>query len=902
MTRCIFTLLAALLLAAVAVDAKNVKGKVKDSQSGEEIIGATIVVKDNAARGTVTGLDGSFTLSIDGYPCTLVCTYVGYKSVERTLKKDENNIAIALDADNLVLGEVTIVAQNPGRTEVGARGIERQALNVVNVMSAKAIELSPDLTVANVIQRMSGVTMERSSSGEGQYAILRGMDKRYNYTLVNGVKIPSPDNKNRFVPLDIFPSELLDRLEVVKSLTANLEGDGIGGAVNMVMKDAPGERQLTANLSTGYSLHFLHHDFQSFSAGDIARKSPNEEYGDAYPADATDFTMKNLRVKSAKPLPDLSAGFSYGDRFLGEHLGLMAALSYSNRNKGKVSDMYESAADNNGVQSITNRYFSERQTRVGAHLKLDYYIDQQNKITWYNGCMDFRDAQTRDAVGTQDEIVRLRLQHQRILNSTLKGEHKLLLHDALGINWGVNIAGARNYIPDNAQIQLKNNTDGAAQWVNNDTGAIRRWEHNSDDDISGYLDLSYQLKTAAGGALEFTAGGMYRDKKRASFYHEYNFQPYDESKPDVNRYDQYRGEDWDNYDEISFRLSSYTLSDPMNYDATEKIGAGYGQLRYTRGRWQVVGGLRVEHTDQGYTLLYPTEGARGEGSQRYTDFLPDVHIRYNIHKDANLRLSYYRAVNRPSFFEIVPYHIINEDYNESGNPDLKHTTAENFDLRYEYFPKPTEQVMACLFYKKLKNPIEYGMQPVGQETFYTPGNYGDAGNWGVELDVMKYFRWFGVKANYTFIHSSITTSKLHELTDENGSVYTVYDEQTRPLFGQAAHVFNCSLLFKDARRGWDGQIAFSRTGKRVSVIDRFYENDRWDAGVTQLDVSAEKQFKCGLSLFLKGQNLLNTPLIRYYHANDRNASTLNVRRYDKGVVEREEKTGQSFLLGMRYKL
>ena len=72
-------------------------------------------------------------------------------------------------------------------------------MNVVNVMSAKAIELSPDITVANVIQRMSGVTVERNSSGEGQYAILRGMDKRYNYTLVNGVKIPSPDNKNRFV-------------------------------------------------------------------------------------------------------------------------------------------------------------------------------------------------------------------------------------------------------------------------------------------------------------------------------------------------------------------------------------------------------------------------------------------------------------------------------------------------------------------------------------------------------------------------------------------------------------------------------------------------------------------------------------------------------------------------------
>ena len=160
----------------------------------------------------------------------------------------DTEIVIPLKSDDVVLEGVTVIANNPGRTEAGARGIERAAMNVVNVMSAKAIELSPDITVANVIQRMSGVTIERNSSGEGQYAILRGMDKRYNYTLINGVKIPSPDNKNRFVPLDIFPSEMLDRLEVTKSLTANMEGDGIGGAVNLIMKDAPSERQFYSKL------------------------------------------------------------------------------------------------------------------------------------------------------------------------------------------------------------------------------------------------------------------------------------------------------------------------------------------------------------------------------------------------------------------------------------------------------------------------------------------------------------------------------------------------------------------------------------------------------------------------------------------------------------------------------
>ncbi len=79
------------------------------------------------------------------------------------------------------------------------------------------------------------------------------MDKRYNYTLVNDVKIPSPDGKNRYIPLDIFPAELLDRLEIYKSLLPNMEGDAVGGVVNMVMKDAPSREEINVNLALGYS-------------------------------------------------------------------------------------------------------------------------------------------------------------------------------------------------------------------------------------------------------------------------------------------------------------------------------------------------------------------------------------------------------------------------------------------------------------------------------------------------------------------------------------------------------------------------------------------------------------------------------------------------------------------------
>ena len=217
-----------------------------------------------------------------------------------------------------------------------------------------------------------------------------------------------------------------------------------------------------------------------------------------------------------------------------------------------------------------------------------------------------------------------------------------------------------------------------------------------------------------------------------------------------------KGRDWNTFDEISWKVRrAGNLSDPLNYDASEQIAAGYVSAKYVANRFELTAGVRVEHTLQGYYLKFATAGARNEGEQNYTDVLPDFHAKYELHRDGNLHLSYYRALNRPSFFEIVPYNVINEDYKERGNPDLKHTVADNLDLRYEYFPSASEQFMVGVFYKHIKDPIEYGFDTSGQDLYFTPNNYGTAQNFGVEVDVAKYFRNFGIKSElyvYAFIY------------------------------------------------------------------------------------------------------------------------------------------------------
>ena len=204
-----FSLLLFLFITPIwAVSALPVKGIVQDARTGEPLVGATVRVK-GTAQGTVTNLDGSFVLREvpTGQVYTLEASYVGYVTTEHQLTANAANseIIIALAENARELGEAVVKGSYQRETDENARSLERRAENVMNVVSARAIQISPDITVANVIQRVSGISVERNSNGDGQHAIVRGMDKRYNYTLVNGVKIPSPDNKYRYVPLDIFP-------------------------------------------------------------------------------------------------------------------------------------------------------------------------------------------------------------------------------------------------------------------------------------------------------------------------------------------------------------------------------------------------------------------------------------------------------------------------------------------------------------------------------------------------------------------------------------------------------------------------------------------------------------------------------------------------------------------------
>ncbi|MGL4780118.1 MAG: TonB-dependent receptor domain-containing protein [Bacteroidales bacterium] len=893
--------------------AYNVKGIVLDKETKEPLIGVSIYSKENKAIGTTTDLDGNFTLEInESNSPVLIVSYIGFEVQEISISKGNSPVRIYLAPESQHISTVQIVGTLKKNTDNGVRLLEQQSNKVVNMVSAKSMELSPDLNVASVLQRMSGVSMEKSSSGQGQYAILRGMDKRYNYTLVNNIKIPSPDNKNRYIPLNIFPSELLDRLEVSKSLTPDMESDATGGAINMIMKDCPDNILMQVNIGVGYESIFFDQKFNSALRSNIGTQSPREMYGTDHIAQISDFSKYGSKNSLRIALPNLAGGIALGNRFFDNRLGFILAGSYQGNTKGNNSVLFDDVMNQTEetvrLSTMRNRSYSERLSEYGTHLKLDYDINDNHQLKWYNGIIGSNSMQIRESKATNLSLnyqpengnslenieIRSRYTQQNILVSNLQGFHRFF--NTMSSDWSIVYSKASNQRPDNTYVNLENNRNSFEDHITADNSQ-KRWEKNSDQDIAGYLNLE-GYKRLGRFDVSLKMGGMYRHKKRTNSFVSYMFTPESTSRPVY-------GKDFSSLDEIAWKVSTPKGSvGPLNYDAGENNSALYLMTNITRGMFNIIIGARAEFTNQNYYMLYPAAGDDPKGQQKYADLLPSINTKLSISNSMNVRASYFKSLNRPGFFEIVPFSIINEDYMEFGNKDLQRAIIHNIDLRWEFFPQLSEQVMAGLFYKKIKNPIEYAYHTINNRQFgYGPVNLGNATNYGVEIDLIKRLGDFEFKGNYTYTHSSITTPKTVYRRDDSGKLTKLSIDQTRPLVGQTPHLANITIGYNNKQLGTNIQISGSYSSEKIVIASHYLDSDYWQGRQFTLDCSIEKRFGQKLACFIKASNLLNTPIKRYIKTTNKYNENFAYQDINSGqTLIREDKVGGSILSGIRYTL
>lgn len=305
-----FTL--ALLLLSALTFAQNsvVQGTVLDFDNFP--MPGAVVVANEGEQTTVTDDLGNFTLTgLNKGEVALTISSLGYQDVVKSIELTDGHVSTVLiqltEATN-ELSEV-IVTGNYLRNQAKALAQQRQNTGVTNVVNADQIGRTPDANIGDALKRISGITIQ-NDQGEARDIIIRGLAPQLNSVMVNGERMPSAEGDNRQVQLDLIPSDMIQTVVVNKAVTADMDADAIGGAVNLVTRQAPQRQRFSLTGGSGYNL------------------------------------------LSQKPI--WTGAAIYGDRFLNNKLGAVLSVSVNDHDFGSDNAEMELEFDENGNPSIVD--------------------------------------------------------------------------------------------------------------------------------------------------------------------------------------------------------------------------------------------------------------------------------------------------------------------------------------------------------------------------------------------------------------------------------------------------------------------------------------------------------------------------------------------------------------------
>lgn len=878
-----------------AAVAASIEGRVSDKATSNPIAGVTVEIKGHPGPVALTDSNGFYRIGqLPAGKISLVFSAANYRQQTVTLALtgiSVTHLDVGLENLQVNLSEVLIFAKINPRSDLQSRLTEKNTVPTIDIVSGNLIEHSGSISAADAVQHIPGLLVTRTSTGSGDKAIIRGMEAKYSYSLINGFKIPSPDDKSRYISLDIFSAALLQSVQVYKTLTADMEGDAIGGGTNLVMRQPPDSLLLQVNLNTGYSARYLDHTYRTYDRHAVLDRSPYERFGPAYYATGADFTKDNLSFYNSRPLPDITASIVAGRRFFGDKMGFISAVDYKNIKTG--SDGFfiplNAQPNLNNVPAFSDYHqqsFSNNKIALSISTQMVYRPDSANRFTLSHFFLHQSDAETRSTVDTSLTLGRAgtgtgriylsdrsRVHEQQLNNINLNGHHS---YHNLGIDWAGVYSVADGSYPDWAELTANTGRLLSPNGVITQTPLLlapltRIWLRNQEKDEDAYLDL-HDRPALFNQKLTLSAGTLIRHKTRDNFYNSYVFSP-QINEPFTTIYDAV----WVNNNGPQNPLGN--VNNPNTYTATEQINAYYFMASLRAGRSEFTSGIRLEQTAQHFvSALDPTLSYGQTVSINYRDWLPDMHWKYSLNADQELKASYFKAISRPALYDITFATIAYEDYNVAGNPFLKRTQADNFDLNYTWANTNSNQLKVGVFYKHIIDAYEKTLingsdelYPIPQNGLsYTPAgvlteqlkNTGTATNYGAELLYSFNWRNFDVTCNYSYTSSGITRMKKFATRvnpdDPSSNIVTVTKPEDGPLAGQSRHLANINLLYRNRPGNWLANLSLVYTGKRIDLVSPWYGLDYWQRGNITLNLFAEKKLGGHFKIRGGAVNLLNS--------------------------------------------
>lgn len=907
---------------------QSISGKVVDGTYSEPLIGASVRIAGENV-GATTNMDGTYLiqgLKVGSYD--LEFSYIGYQTmVVRNISVRSGGVTqvdVTLNEEGFETDEIVIVADYNLANETALLFEQKNAPKIQDGISEQQMRRAPDPVASDVLKRVMGVNIV-----DDKYVFVRGTSERYNTTTLNGVIIPSPEPDKRSFSFDIFPSNLLENIIISKTFTADQPGNYSGGLVQLTTKDFPDQFSLNFTTSTSYVTgsttkgNFLTYDAgQSqilglFNSGlDDGFRSLPSGFPDqpvTGPNELGQLFRNNWAIRNIKTPFNGGFSLSLGNRLniLDNPFGFFASYTYSNSFNNKEFTRTEYTGDTTRYVNFDGRY-SEYSVSNGGIVNLSYRIGDNNKISWKNTFSVSSDDKTETAEGfrrlvfTNDDedrlIFRTTFVERDLKTTMLTGSHYFHNLNQLNVTWRGSYSETFRNEPDfkSAYYRREYGTDDRFTLpltVIPNEGLGRRF-FSKLRDINRTIGIDFDMPFIRVGdnpASKIRIGGLALDTRRN--FSARSFEPY-RSGGSFNL--SLPLEEIFKPENIGLGKLVYVevTNNSDRYNAWEDLYASYISWEIPFNKLRIVSGLRFEYSDQRLEGFQRTSLAPVPINVSLKDnhYLPTLNLTYLLDDKSNLRASFTQTVSRPELRELAPFGYVDfiADAELSGNPKLKSSLIQNYDLRWETFPQAGEVISVSLFYKKFDNPIERIIITTVQQNTpaYSFANAENGAiNYGIEIEGRKNLGFlskslsdFAVNGNLTFINSKVDLAGT-----ESGT-----KELERRLQGQAPFTINLGLYYENYDLGTSINLSYNRSGDRISEVGRSGFKDVFEKGRNLLDFSASKKLFQNFEMRFTVRDILNEDEILYQEVQDGSSNPDNFVKRNNRLIKSGTTYGLSF--------
>ena len=834
-----------------------------------------------------------------------------------TLAQETTEPAAADDAKVIQLAKIRVTASPLKSTEAAFQSRLRGLSVISEGLSAESIGRVGASDAGDAVKRVTGTTIVG-----GKYVYIRGLGERYSNTLLNGVEVPSPEPNRRVVPMDIFPSGLLQSVQTLKTFSPDQPANFSGGSVQIITKDFPEERLLSFSTSVGVNTETSFQDTLRYPGGSLdvlgfddgtralpeliavqAADMPVRQRGifagSGFTPDeiqAFGRAFENVWSPETVTAPvDQSYKLSLGDttQLGGKELGYMAVVSYGNgyRHRHEERNTYRLGARDELTSYTT--YSAEKtanEVSWGGVLSGTLKLSPEHRLalrTIYSHAAE-DEARTWEGFNA-DRIADMQSQRilyveRALLSSQLSGEHDLAELLDSNLTWRFVFSRATRNEPDTREV-IYEERDGQYSFRDITQSGSRFFFDLTDNEFSGLVDWTTPFQFSQDAESKFKLGGLWKQRERDFDARRFRFEPFD----NIEQFVDLTGTPEElftegNIDPQRFFLRESTRAND-NYSASHQVFAGYAMVDAELSKqWRAVAGARFEASDQDLTAFDPfaVKSTPIVAQITTSDLLPSLSIVYSPTDKMSFRIAASRTVTRPDLREMAPFEFTDFIGGRTifGNPDLKRTLIDNYDLRWEFYSRVGESLTVSAFYKNFHQPIEQIVQPAAEVriTFHNAEaahNYGLELDWRQKLDILHgWFRHFSVNANAAVIRSEVTIP-------EGVGIQT---SSERALQGQSPYVVNASLGYDNPENNVTAAISYHLFGRRIMEVGNRGIPDVYEESRPQLDVTFARKFGSHLRVNLTLKNLLDPDVV--------------LKQGDETYLQYN--TGQSFSTGLTY--